>query len=209
MASPELSGPEPFVNRGGADVSWFYAVYSGCISAEFITLGTITKQELFQLQQEVATVSALVWFAGLSWAVELREVFQMLDPKDDIIPGVHAGSVHTWARTASYALYIVAVCASACASVLGVHNNMLLMQISESKFRAYMERTGNASLRAMCIFFLCGLWLLVVAFGITQATTILWPYNMTVLACSCLVISGAIYLMAYGAKEVYGLVGAR
>ena len=79
-------------------VTTWQAILSGFVSCHFLHIGDMSRHEALELNTQVSTVGALVWFAR---SVELGDVFEFIDADREVAPGAEANSVPLQPRVLS------------------------------------------------------------------------------------------------------------
>ena len=117
-------------------------------------------RDVIDLNTQLSTVSALVWFAGITFITGLSTVFAF--------PFGESGGpgMEGWIFRTSYFFFAVSCVLSSLSTLLGVYNNMIMYQVSESHFAQFMLRSGNIALRISFLLFSGGVVALVLAFDL-------------------------------------------
>jgi hypothetical protein len=133
QASEPVVRPPNSQRKGTLDLLW-----KGFVTGHFIRVGGMTKQEAFDLNTQLSTISALVWFASVTWVIGNDEVYEFVRvyaPRSSSgpLPGIEGSAAtkdaHDWVFWPSYFVFQCSVVSSAISTFMGVHNNMLLLQV--------------------------------------------------------------------------------
>lgn len=177
-SKPQLTAPAPNV---------LVLAWSGFVSAHFIRLGGMSKQEAFDLNNQLSTISALVWFASVTWITGKDGVFAFAHMYESGIgvgplPGLETieeiEEAHGWAFWPSYFAFQCSIVCSAISTFLGLHNNMMLLQVEDDKMGDYMAKYGVRQEQLMCFLFFVGLHLLIFAWLWMIFWSMPWPLNV-------------------------------
>ena len=115
-------------------------------------------RDVIDLNTQLSTVSALVWFASITFTTGLSTVFAF--------PFGESGGpgMEGWIFRTSYFFFAASCVFSSLSTLLGVYNNMIMYQVSESHFAQFMLRSGNIALRISFFLFGGGVVALMLAF---------------------------------------------
>ena len=169
---------------------------SGWLTGEFLAKGNMCRQDAIDLNMYIASISALVWFASVTWAVSLKGPFDnytSMMPElayginNDVLPMglMDTNSFQRWTYLISWIVYLVSVAFSAIACFIGMHNTMVVMQVSDyldrhaaSEFQYFWKTYGKRQLILLGVFFLLGMWTLYLAWMIMIMASMPWPLNL-------------------------------
>jgi len=175
-------------------IGYFHVFLSMFVAMDFLKLGHTSRSETMALNEQVSTISALCWFASLSWAVGLEDTFFFQNEAQS-----------KWSGQFCWTLYLMSVYCCCIASIVGVQNNMVLTQVSKEHYPEYMESAGNTMQQFMGICFFLGLDFLIMAWFVMAWVTMVWPLNavFAVVMSVPFVPWGVVALM--GGKKAYDL----
>ena len=133
-------------------------IFSAVVTGQFLEAGRMSWRDVIDLNTQLSTVSALVWFASITFTTGLSTVFAF--------PFGESGGpgMEGWIFRTSYFFFAVSCVFSSISTLLGVYNNMIMYQVSESHFAQFMLRSGNIALRISFLLFTGGVVALVLAF---------------------------------------------
>jgi hypothetical protein len=133
--------------------------FSAVVTGRFLDGGRMSWRDVIDMNTQLSTVSALVWFASITFITGLASVASF--PFGD---SQGPGGMEEWIFRTTYFFFALSCVTSALSTLLSICNNMIMYQVSESDFATFMRRSGNLALRISFGMFVGGVLALVLGF---------------------------------------------